>query len=111
MTSSSWIVDGFIQSLSQSQGINSYRAHVDCHKQPTTVAADPHWATSAPNTIVFEARRLRLTQGLYFHQLHCTEMQGALGGVTGQSAAVPLSPKDSSGRRWGQPTLDESPEG
>lgn len=76
MTPSSRLVDGFIQSLSQSQGINSYRAHVDCHKQPTTVAADPHRATSAPNTIVFEARRLRLTQGLYFHQLHCTEMQG-----------------------------------
>lgn len=56
MTSSSQLVDGFIQSLSQSQGINSYRAHVDCHKQSTTVAANPHRATSAPNTIVFEAK-------------------------------------------------------
>lgn len=77
VTFSSWLVDGFIQSLCQSQSISSYRAHMDCHKQPMTVAAGPHQATSAPNTIVFEDRRLRLTQGLYFHQLHCTEVQGA----------------------------------
>lgn len=110
MTFSSRLVDGFIQSLSQSQSISSYRARVDCHKQPMTVAANPHQATSAPNTIVFEDRRLRMTQGLYFHQLHCNEMQGEGRSCPGQSAAVPLSPEDSSGRRWRQPILDESSE-